>query len=387
MPARRPLLTLLCLAAAACSQPTPSSPSPPPTPLPPPPVVSASAVASSAPPPAFACTPVAPLAAKTPPAVTPDGSKEVKNTCERLERASARVADKRKAKNKEYQELRKHTLEGLGRCFRGPRGAWIFEVRTAGKGKGESFRPVAPDEETFAFDWELVHVDPAGKEVRGDVRGTALRFGSLSETIAIDGAHDLDGDGVAELIFNRLYSNTDEEHSENRSVIRAKGGKIEPYPHTDKEIIRELKDVDGDGRMDLILQSPFHVEGPCGLDGQQFYGPAVLAHTLPDGTFSRDDAVARAFVREQCAGDPTRPLLVFSSPGTPDQWLDGDASVWNIACASFWGLSPELLQSRIQREFTAGEKPDGAGDCVPLKMLQTLPEKAPPFLLDDCPAR
>jgi hypothetical protein len=319
-----------------------------------------------------------------------ESRKEVKATCERLERASAKISSRRKVRDKQDEVMKQRALHDLGRCVYGPRGAWILAVRAAGdgKGKGESYRPVAPDEATFSFDWELVHVDPAGKEVRGDVRGTTVKYGALIRAIEIKGAHDLDGDGVAELFFTREYANT-EESQETPAILRAQGGRIEPYPGVDASALLEIRDADGDGRADLVLQSPYHLEGPCGLDGQHFYGPRVLAHTKPDGTFSREDAWARAFVRDQCPDDPTGPLLVLEPSGQPDPQIDGEATVRKIACASFWGLSAELIQSKIRQEFPRKEGADGGEDsgCVPLKMLLTLPEKAPPFVLDGCPGR
>ena len=395
-PLLRPLSLSLLWTLVACSRPpAPSGQSPLPAASAPAPTAeprpAASAAASASSSTGFACAPAAPITRGKPPAPPQDSSKEVKTACEKLERASARVVSRRKAPQPEDEHVRKGTLANLGTCIRGPKGAWIFEVTRAGdgKGKGESYRPLSDNEATFAFDWELVHITPEGKELRGGPRGTALHFGSLSETIHVDGVHDLDGDGVAELVFTREHHNTDEEHASERAVWRTKGGKIELYPGTSGMKIRRLSDEDGDGRVDLVLQSGHHAEGPCGLDGQQFHGPELLAHTRPDGTFSRDDAVARAFVRDQCKEDPMHPLVIVEGQGKAAR-LDGDTSVHRVACATYWGLSGELLQRRIRSEYPRDEEQkndDGEGSCVPRKLLLEVASQTPAFLLDGCPGQ
>ena len=113
---------------------------------------------------------------------------------------------------------------------------------------------------------------------------------------------DLDDDGVPELVVTRgLYvEESPENNSTSVSAYRAHGGVIEPMREISGMHAFAAVDADRDGRLDLVLHSPFATSYPC-ISECTFSGPDLLVHTLEGGRFDRTDDVAIEFVRRQCA--------------------------------------------------------------------------------------
>ena len=132
----------------------------------------------------------------------------------------------------------------------------------------------------------------------GTTAGLAIATQSLFHHVTLDGVgvFDWDRDGRAELYFHESHS----QHESGPDVARlerwwtftARDDSPREYAPPAARATR-IEDVDGDGRPDLVMRSPWVTAGECGLAGVDTPGPGLLLHSLPDGTFSSDDAAAR----------------------------------------------------------------------------------------------
>jgi hypothetical protein len=99
---------------------------------------------------------------------------------------------------------------------------------------------------------------------------------------------------------------------------------ITPYPAA--HAATAVADADGDGRPDLVDGSFFEGECTNGLATRKERGVAMLFHSLPDGTVSGSDDVARRWAVAQCPSMPTTPL---------------DAA--GATCQRLWGRAPDAI--------------------------------------------
>jgi hypothetical protein len=115
----------------------------------------------------------------------------------------------------------------------------------------------------------------------------------------------------------------------------------------------DLRDVDGDGRSDLLTPGPFEAMVPNVHDTPvPDHGPLLLAHAGPKG-YALDDGVARAYAVRVCPVRPTRLVLPLGagSPGAPDDappfWLSEHRAeaLARVVCARLWGLSRASLEA------------------------------------------
>ena len=112
--------------------------------------------------------------------------------------------------------------------------------------------------------------------------------------------------------------------------------------------MEEIRDVDGDGRPDIITHEPYVDSATinCGSgDGYSVYGPALLVHSLPDGTFSLVDAQAMLFAKRECAVKPS-PVILIVQDFQPEM-VDFPRSAKNVACARLWGADEQTLRAEI----------------------------------------
>jgi hypothetical protein len=198
---------------------------------------------------------------------------------------------------------------------------------------------------------------------------TELPLGPIGDFYGHGFAHveavaDLDGDGVPEAILESFRGSFGScEGRPKLRVLSAKGGQIVDYPIPfpfDAWI-----DADGDGRPDLVDQSYFSYVnyGLCGDDRST--SVPILLHARADGTFSRDDQVARAWARTQC---PERP----ADPGS------------DVACARVWGATREEVEAQLP---PVPDSPD-TSMVVQIQAQHDLAAVDPPFppLSKDTPA-
>lgn len=188
-------------------------------------------------------------------------------------------------------------------------------------------------------------------------------------------AFDYDRDGRPEVaVFDTTYAH--ESDGENSGRLYTYDGRtVRPYGPAEGLAFERLEDIDHDGRPDLILPSPWTFSDNCGLNGVEHRGPTLAAHSLADGRFARDDAMAAAYLAEQCEG--LRANL---------NSFDAEARLPHlIACARAFGREPsELIASVRRRPDAVGlpqvMQPASGGDaCYSFEMAASRALIAPPF--------
>jgi hypothetical protein len=101
----------------------------------------------------------------------------------------------------------------------------------------------------------------------------------------------------------------------------------EPLPGA---TILTVTDADADGRPDFVVADPYELGASvCTFDD----APGWLAHSLPGGTFSRDDTVAQRFARASCE-NADAPAVGFS--------------LLSVACARVMGASQEAVERDLR---------------------------------------
>ncbi len=156
---------------------------------------------------------------------------------------------------------------------------------------------------------------------------------------SLEASFDLDGDGTPEAYVLHDVAEREAAPEGSVGVYTVKDGRVVPYPAA-AEVSRAVavRDVDTDGRPDLVLSSPWTVVDTCGMEGIAHPGPRPVAHALASGAFSTDDEASRAWLRSQC-----RPL----APGDAPDVLD-------VACARLSGLDPEAVVAALHARSPAG---------------------------------
>jgi hypothetical protein len=269
----RPVILLLALVPACHS---PEAAPPPPAPTPPP--------ASVAPP--------APVASASAGPATPEG------VCHRLLAANRDLL----AQEREAPAGDQSFAES---CFPTAHGAWALRLD-----QWKSTRTPAQGDDAIERKghFTIVHL-PDGAEAKQLPAGLGpLTAGPTSvDTMSFTQKpvlFDYDGDGEPE-IFLPTFDSTHEGADDWRvALLTWKKGAITAYPGLPADL-KELKDVDGDGRPDLLYY-PVHAERSRACSGFDFRwdGPAHVAHSLPGGAFSLDDKVATDQLLRACPAPP-----------------------------------------------------------------------------------
>ena len=110
---------------------------------------------------------------------------------------------------------------------------------------------------------------------------------------------DYDGDGTPEVaVYESRFDHT-RSPQVRLTLWTYQGGKVKPYPPSASLPAVGIRDVDEDGRPDLLLDTRDEElcdpPGPglnCIPGAHTSLRPDAIAHSLPDGTFSTSDAVA-----------------------------------------------------------------------------------------------
>lgn len=139
-------------------------------------------------------------------------------------------------------------------------------------------------------------------------KGSLIAWRSLGDVRGFD----YDGDGEAELLVEGRSAERWAAWLDGLKVapfgfalvLRADAGAIGPLASTAGMSALGFDDVDGDGRPDLVV-TPLLTGRDGDVSSWTFEGPKTVAHSLPGGAFSTDDAVAADVRRRACAKSAT----------------------------------------------------------------------------------
>ena len=223
-----------------------------------------------------------------------------------------------------------------------PAGSGAWALRLAAWKKTGDWAGV----ETWQGGYTVVRIDATRREVKSQPPWAVeqgINYSTLSEPLRVD----VDGDGQPEL-FVRQRDKEHEGASEERARLYTfREGKVVEYPGLPRTYAA-MEDADGDGRLDVSYHpyASSRVHPGSGFDFTS-EGPALLAHALPDGTFSTTDAAAQAFARKDC---PT-PRGSTADAGTSD--VDPEL------CARLWGASEAEALALLRSLCPEGAKCKG----------------------------
>jgi hypothetical protein len=348
----RPALAFAFALAACAPRPEPPRPSPP---VPSPPVPSATA-------PATAASIVAPTSAAPPVNAAPRDPCAPILAAERG--ALAGLGDR--------GSMVRPALQSFARCLRTPDGgAWLVVVEDVAP-------PPADDPSDFEQakgHWAVVRVDAGGHAAR--VRHEVTWDPYANQRVDHASLVDFDGDGAPELVLaTHVYAHEGADGYDG-AVLTFRGGAIVPYAPADGLRPEEARDVDGDGRVDLLSRRPYVDEGDDSPSGFTYdmRGPLLLAHALPGGAFARDDAAAKAFARKAC---PAKNPKVFDPSPEADARND-------VVCARIWGLSAAAVTRVIETHCAGVKESESArmrhARCGDVRVLEKWAALTPPVAL------
>ena len=296
--------------------------------------------------------------------------------CERLAKRSADVLAAAK------KHVPHATVKMPELCVTTPHATWALVAERAGLGTPSAW----PSSEGLGVAVMLVHVDVEGNET------SVLPSKAMHETWKTDGgtfianmtlaatwgsislsslsAFDYDGDDDPEIV---LEGNAADE-GPDRHATEAwtfHDGKIIPYAPLARVDILRVEDLDADGRPDLIGPGPYsRVEAMSGIGVSYPIAPPILAlHSLPGGTFSPSDTVARAFGRTHC---PSKPALDF------DERLFPEAVAEAVICARIWGATAADIRAAWEKICSGA---DAGADMECQRWPKELGAITPPFVL------
>lgn len=356
--------------------------------------LAAPAVASAPPGPVGAPASMAPAAAPAPGAASALGSSVAHASIapvmgEVLTARCARLAQQAKqridsVRGVDMFDAARETLAIFGRCWPAGRGAWALSLDKI------------QIEGTVAFTgrWSVVYLNPDGAasaaapalpvpDQRDDLAGDAP---NLDFTV---GNHvhlreptlfDYDGDGVAELILPLGSTLLESGSWERGRVWTARSGKVAIYGPARELVVRDVRDVDRDGRPDLLIRDPYAMatEFPYSGFSMELTGPELVAHALPGGGFAQGDAVAETVARAAC---PRRPgKLVVRAP--EEREIESERTAVNVVCARLFGVPAAQVRAELLRTCKYDEKAEpGSFNCHFQEIFLKWAAVPPPLVL------
>jgi len=260
----------------------------------------------------------------------------------------------------------------VGACVGTEKGAWFVALSAEARAE-----PPQTDEQlevTLDGAWE-VHFEPAaGPGAKRDVTQTLAGYGG--RIVHPPRTYDFDGDGVPE-IYLAVDEEGDEGHeARQHALLTFREGKVVPYAPAARFPFADVLDQDGDGRPDLLLYAGYteSLEGCFSGFPTSHARPRFMAHALPDGTFSKDDVVAKAHVSSWCAARPSK-----------------IASSYDAVCARLHAADPAAVKREKARvaascvgnfcereEASKAQPPNATLDC---ERRSAWFAKPPPFTL------
>lgn len=191
----------------------------------------------------------------------------------------------------------------------------------------------------------IVHVNASGQLALDQPDMLERRYES-STLRYVTNAYDYDGDGSSEAFARLSEFENESAGSTEISLMTVRGGVVRPYdPIGGVPAFDRVIDVDDDGRPDLVSTNKYSVS--LDSDSEPRGSILTVAHSRPDGTFSTDDARARAFIESQCTAPPER-IVVPSSDD--DDEIDATATLGAVVCARYYGERAESIVARIHAD-------------------------------------
>jgi hypothetical protein len=206
-----------------------------------------------------------------------------------------------------------------GWCRADAKGIWTLDFQEVAvtPGRLQALPYTYPVPASFTGKIRLERVDQGGKHLASVVWSAPPGELEVSE--------DFDGDGVPELLVQESGAST-------KTLWTVRGGAVIRYPGTERFSILRVEDSDKDGRLDLVYSDPFN--GPW----EEFNAPPeFLAHGLPGGGFSIDDAVALEQAQNLCDGMPAKLTSGILYP----------QSLYIVLCARLHGVPEKALVPQI----------------------------------------
>jgi hypothetical protein len=265
------------------------------------------------------------------------------------------------------------------RCYRSKKGAWglaaefvTFDVVTS-SGEGEGLPP---------GNWYVLHVDERGVLAtslallarRSDnVLSSYPSYMTWKEPVLFD----FDGDGEDEFVV----TGTDHVHEGGVQVfgqawtVTRKGYPPESIQQYELrggfDTFYDVIDFDGDGRPDLVTHGLYEADSTlhtCSSFHHVDYGPPLLAHSLKDGAFSTEDAVAARYALRSC---PQRPASLLEP--APKGASPAEPALLNVICARLWGASEAAVVKMIKTECGLPAPPGACVEAGPAMIKQLGP--------------
>ena len=204
-----------------------------------------------------------------------------------------------------------------------------------------------------AADGTRTSVRPWSEGPSGPEGNLTCAAGDECVTVAAPVAFDHDGDGEPE-VFVRVGTERPAGASTfHGRVWTFRDGAVDVYPPARAWVVAAMRDVDGDGRPELLTHGRYVAEAPgaCGRAPTLAVGPLLAAHALADGRFSEGDAVARRADRAQCPASTADPTTVLAT--TAAGAVDPAATFVRAVCARLWGASAAAVQQRLRASADA----------------------------------
>ncbi len=282
-------------------------------------------------------------------------------------------------------ELAEDIWDGLaapfGECLDAGEGAWVVEplsLRLLADRRGTEAAVDAPAQ-SMVIEYVLTYVDSEGEAHRRSE--AAELFHEISDQIPEGqrlrtfAPQDVDGDGIGELAIVVASFGPDYGETED-AILRFRDGDVGPFDDFGE---MRLRDMDEDGRFDVLVQRPWSCRFSNDMEGTTYEAgcPWVVMHGTDDG-FSIDDSVAEAYLRERC---PRRPTALITEDPDGYCWPTRGEDALRVACARLWGASAAEVQARVRREYRQRVSRTCRSD-EDLAMLLAHAEHEPPLTLE-----
>jgi hypothetical protein len=187
----------------------------------------------------------------------------------------------------------------VGFCAETPNGSWRVEIP-----EWKSLGSYADIRFAIEVRYVVVHLSHDGVAARYTAETTLDDYGVRDARPPA--LFDFDGDGEPE-IFVDVREVGDEGHVARQSaLLTLQGGAVVPFAPAQAFDIDSLADVDADGRPDLKIYAGYTDTLEACFSGFPYEHPPprFVAHSLPGGGFSAEDASAKKYALAWCPAAP-----------------------------------------------------------------------------------